>query len=138
MFTYAHIKWFYGQSENTYYLNYFINVDSTKWAWLLESRHLQSHVFRNKHGSKTPHYEQWYTMPCYTIINQLMYRILLKITIYFDFERETWINNYLKVILSFIWVVWLLVTIQYRWKTIQTGLWDLVKGDCDCLMKVTP
>ena len=26
MFTYAHVKWFYGQSERAYYLNYFINV----------------------------------------------------------------------------------------------------------------
>ena len=24
MFTYAHVKWFYGQSECAYYLNYFI------------------------------------------------------------------------------------------------------------------
>ena len=24
VFTYAHVKWFYGQSERTYYLNYFI------------------------------------------------------------------------------------------------------------------
>ena len=24
MFTYAHVKWFYGQSERAYYLNYFI------------------------------------------------------------------------------------------------------------------
>ena len=26
MFTYAHVKWFYGQSERAYYLNYFIKV----------------------------------------------------------------------------------------------------------------
>ena len=25
IFTYTHIKWFYGQSEHAYYLNYFIN-----------------------------------------------------------------------------------------------------------------
>ena len=25
VFTYAHVKWFYGQSERVYYLNYFIN-----------------------------------------------------------------------------------------------------------------
>ena len=24
MFTYSHVKWFYGQSEHMYYLNYFI------------------------------------------------------------------------------------------------------------------
>ena len=26
VFTYAHIKWFYGQSERAYYLNYFIII----------------------------------------------------------------------------------------------------------------
>ena len=26
MFTYAHVKWFYGQSERAYYLNYFIMI----------------------------------------------------------------------------------------------------------------
>ena len=26
VFTYAHVKWFYGQSERAYYLNYFINI----------------------------------------------------------------------------------------------------------------
>ena len=26
VFTYAHAKWFYGQSERVYYLNYFINL----------------------------------------------------------------------------------------------------------------
>ena len=30
MFTYAHVKWFYDQSERTYYLNYFI-----KFSYLL-------------------------------------------------------------------------------------------------------
>ena len=24
VFTYAHVKWFYGQSERAYYLNYFV------------------------------------------------------------------------------------------------------------------
>ena len=27
VFTYARVKWFYGQSESAYYLNYFINRD---------------------------------------------------------------------------------------------------------------
>ena len=27
VFRYAHVKWFYGQSERTYYLNYFIIRD---------------------------------------------------------------------------------------------------------------
>ena len=26
MFTYAHVKWFYGQSERAYYLNYFMTL----------------------------------------------------------------------------------------------------------------
>ena len=30
MFTYAHVKWFYGQSERAYYLNYFIIWNITK------------------------------------------------------------------------------------------------------------
>ena len=31
VFTYAHVKWFYGQSERAYYLNYFIKqID--EWA----------------------------------------------------------------------------------------------------------
>ena len=32
MFTYARVKWLYGQSERAYYLNYFIihNVSSAK------------------------------------------------------------------------------------------------------------
>ena len=30
MFTYAHVKWFYGQLEHAYYLNYFI-----KFSYLL-------------------------------------------------------------------------------------------------------
>ena len=28
VFTYAHVKWFYGQSERAYYLNYFIKLYS--------------------------------------------------------------------------------------------------------------
>ena len=27
VFTYTHVKWFYGQSEHAYYLNYFIIVN---------------------------------------------------------------------------------------------------------------
>ena len=26
VFTYAHVKWSYGQSEHTYYLNYFMKL----------------------------------------------------------------------------------------------------------------
>ena len=28
VFTYAHVKWFYGQSERAFYLNYFINLNT--------------------------------------------------------------------------------------------------------------
>ena len=41
-----------------------------------------------------------------------------------------------KIILNFIWVVPLSVTVQYGWKTIKTGCWDLVKGDCNHLIEV--
>ena len=37
VFTYAHVKWFYGQSERAYYLNYFIKkyeAFSRNWIWL--------------------------------------------------------------------------------------------------------
>ena len=29
--TYAHVKWFYGQSERVYYLNYFIMLTINHW-----------------------------------------------------------------------------------------------------------
>ena len=29
VFTYAHVKWFYGQSEHAYYLNYFIKYNNS-------------------------------------------------------------------------------------------------------------
>lgn len=41
-----------------------------------------------------------------------------------------------KIILNFIWVVPLSVTVQYGCKTIKTGCWDLVKGDCNHLIEV--
>ena len=36
--------------------------------------------------------------------------------------------TYLTATLSFICEVWLYVTVQCRWRTIQTGHWDSVKG----------
>ena len=30
VFTYAHVKWFYGQSEHAYYLNYYIKLNQKK------------------------------------------------------------------------------------------------------------
>lgn len=37
---------------------------------------------------------------------------------------------------NFIWVVTLKVTVQYKWKTINKGCWDSVKGDCDLSIEV--
>ena len=34
VFTYAHVKWFYGESEHAYYLNYFIKING---IWYLSS-----------------------------------------------------------------------------------------------------
>ena len=43
MFTYAHVKWFYGQSEHAYYLNYFI-----KWYLASVFKHfINSIAFHN-------------------------------------------------------------------------------------------
>ena len=39
-------------------------------------------------------------------------------------------------IFSFIWVVPPSMTVQYRWRAIQTGRWDFVKGDHDRLIEV--
>ena len=47
VFTYAHVKWFYGQSERAYYLNYFIKVDGET----LETRErLKKHHLYLNHG----------------------------------------------------------------------------------------
>ena len=54
VFTYAHVKWFYGQSERVYYLNYFINNimrgilnrnNSQFWCRRGESRDKNFHYF---------------------------------------------------------------------------------------------
>ena len=37
VFTYAHVKWFYGQSERAYYLNYFIKPILTCFCVLLSN-----------------------------------------------------------------------------------------------------
>ena len=52
MFTYAHVKWFYGQSERAYYLNYFIidgSCASCAWVTNLDGKTR----FRNlQHGPR--------------------------------------------------------------------------------------
>ena len=37
VFTYAHVKWFYGQSERVYYLNYFIVIYSNPASDIVRS-----------------------------------------------------------------------------------------------------
>ena len=52
VFTYTHVKWFYGQSEHAYYLHYFIILFVVYFARLarnfatsaLPSQHSKSHV----------------------------------------------------------------------------------------------
>ena len=45
VFTYAHVKWFYGQLERAYYLNYFINHFSTHRESVLSTLFLQRAPF---------------------------------------------------------------------------------------------
>ena len=40
VFTYTHVKWFYRQSERTYYLNYFIMVFKKCFSAILPPFHL--------------------------------------------------------------------------------------------------
>ena len=37
VFTYAHVKWLYGQSERAYYLNYFIKVNKTQYQSVVKA-----------------------------------------------------------------------------------------------------
>ena len=48
MFTYAHVKWFYGQSECAYYLNYFLIKNPCSYNLLFSKmeRHRQHHSFK--------------------------------------------------------------------------------------------
>ena len=71
-------------------------------------------------------------MPFHPIIDSLMNKHSLKNATDIDFR----IKFHLKIILSFISLL-PQVNIHYRWKTIQTGCYDLVKGDQDCLIEVT-
>ena len=71
-------------------------------------------------------------MPFHAIIDSLMNKKSLKNAIDIDFRMKF----YLKIILSFISLL-PQVNIHYSWKTIQTGCYDLVKGDQDCLIEVT-
>ena len=69
-------------------------------------------------------------MPLNAIMDHLMYGISL------IFGEKHGLKITQKIILTFIWVVPLSGTVQYRWKTIKTGNWDLVKGDQDNLIEV--
>ena len=50
VFTYAHVKWFYGQLERAYYLNYFIKFYGKRK--LLSKKHYQKPCLRAKGGEK--------------------------------------------------------------------------------------
>ena len=69
-------------------------------------------------------------MPLNAIMDHFMYGISL------IFGEKHGLKITQKIILTFIWVVPLSATVQYRWKTIKTGNWDLVKGDQDNLIEV--
>ena len=47
VFTYARVKWFYGQSERAYYLNYFINIRLRRqWRKIVQSIDSVRHILR--------------------------------------------------------------------------------------------
>ena len=52
MFIYAHVKWFYGQSEHAYYLNYFIKpFDFSLLFWLqADMFDLFAHIVFQRNG----------------------------------------------------------------------------------------
>ena len=66
MFTYARVKWFYGQSERAHYLNYFINLIQVRSLDDLHNQHtdyLRKAIFRSLLSRKAA--------PVMTIINDL-------------------------------------------------------------------
>ena len=69
-------------------------------------------------------------MPLNAIMDHFMYGISLIL------GEKNGLKITQKIILTLIWVVPLSATVQYRWKTIKTGNWDLVKGDQDNLIEV--
>ena len=44
MFTYARVKWFYGQSERAYYLNYFIKRNTNGLKQVHQENHIDSQL----------------------------------------------------------------------------------------------
>ena len=62
VFTNAHVKWFYGESERAYYLNYFINL-FVKWISIyFQSYHLPLPKKREPFNLKSP---ESYFFNCY-------------------------------------------------------------------------
>ena len=55
VFTYAHVKWFYGQSERTYYLNYFIILNQTLRSGYVNMETILHFFYKitNERGTKT-------------------------------------------------------------------------------------
>ena len=76
-------------------------------------------------------------MPFYATIDHFEYKNSLKILLTLISGEKNELNFTLKLILSFNWVVPLYVTVHYRWKTIQTGCCQSLKGDQDHLIEVT-
>ena len=80
VFTYAHVKWFYGQSERTYYLNYFINV----FVWFsnvcLKNDWISSVIFSfglmilNLSTNKSKVRANYILYSCYKILSKKCYK----------------------------------------------------------------
>lgn len=67
-----------------------------------------------------------------------MQNLAKKILFTLILEENQGLNITLKIILYKFYKRGLaLGATQYRWKTIQTGFCNLVKGDCHCLIEVT-
>ena len=63
VFTYAHVKWFYGQSEHAYYSNYFINLNvcwpQFDWSWPKYSHNNNKPQLLSPKQMKTAHLNLW-------------------------------------------------------------------------------
>ena len=72
--------------------------------------------------------------PFYAIIDNFLYKTSLKSTTDIDFERKIWIKFFLKDNSS---IYSSSSALSDRWKIIQRGRSDSLKGDCDRFIKVT-
>ena len=76
MFTYAHVKWFYGQSERAYYLNYFIIYT---FAQLVELNYIVINPTHPTppHPTPPPHPSNLSSHPVSLEIHPLTYLLLI-------------------------------------------------------------